>query len=61
MFGLIAEEVKKVDPALVYRNGVKHAREIAEPITDCQAIPYIKIRLRLTRQIGTGVRKKISH
>ena len=43
------------------RGGVKHAQEIAKPITVCQAIPYIKIRLRLTGQIRTGVHKKISH
>jgi hypothetical protein len=41
--------------------GVKRAQEIAKPITVCQAIPYIKIRLRLTGQIRTGVHKKISH
>ena len=37
----------------VVRWGVKRAQEIAESITDCQAIPYINIRPRLTRQIWT--------
>ena len=51
----------ELESAIRTGGGVKHAQEIAEPITDCQAISYMKTRLRLTRQIRTGFRKRISH
>ena len=50
-----------LESAIRRGGGVKYAQEIADSISDCQAIPYIKIRLRLTRQIRTGFRKRISH